>query len=149
DRQANEIQRGGSGMGSFRRRLMAAGVPLFVLVSLLAARPTAAAPSRQAAQTADPLIARVHRQVLVRFRPGVSGAQMTAALAAAGAMLVRTFVTIPGLQVLELPSAAAASGALASFQARRDVQYAEPNRIVPLDGVGTKGSSPTITTPNA
>ncbi len=144
-------------MNAFRRRLIAASVPMIVLASMVVGHPSAAtsrgAATRSAASRppSAALVAKVQREIIVRFRPGTSASAMASARSSTGATLVRAFKTLTGMQVLRLPSSASAAAAVASLNARPDVLYAERNRIVPLNDATTSSSprdSVDETTPN-
>ncbi len=66
-------------------------------------------------------------RILVRFRPGAADVPRADVRAATGATFVRAYATVPGLQLLELPSGVGVADALARYRARPDVLYAEPD----------------------
>lgn len=105
--------------------------------------PGAAAPSRSAAvRLAD-------RRVLVRFKQGTSPAGMAAAAGTVGGTVVRTFRTIPRLQVLQVPGGTSAAAAAASLQALPSVSYAERDQVVGLAGAASSSPTGRSATPQA
>ena len=66
-------------------------------------------------------------RILVRFKPGTGGVRREGAREATGAIVARTYASVPGLELLELPSALGLAETLARYRARSDVLYAEPD----------------------
>jgi subtilisin family serine protease len=67
-------------------------------------------------------------EVLVRFAPGASAKQRTLARRAAGARLVDV-LPASRLQVLRPEAGRSVAGAVRALERRRDVRFAEPNRV--------------------
>jgi subtilisin family serine protease len=104
-----------------------------LLAALLAGPASSAAPgaTRAVGSTAA---AYVPHQVLVRYRAGVDGATVARVNARFGATTLKTFHLVPGLRLLELGTGIGVPAAVAGFRADARVLYAQPNRIVRLDG---------------
>jgi subtilisin family serine protease len=135
-------------MRTVLQRLAATVVPL-VLVAAVLGGTSIAGPTSRHAVAADPVIARVERQLLVRFRPGTSPAAETAAHGALRAQLIHSYVSVPNLQLVRVASSQAASAILAQYRARPDVMYAERDRVVPLASTtGKTVAAPDETQPN-
>jgi subtilisin family serine protease len=112
-----------------RRLLLAAAVAAASLVGGTGAAEavvTAKTGARAAAWT-------MPGEVLVRFEAGVSSAQISTAHRALGAEVVKTFDIVPDLQLVRIPAAASVDGAIAAYQARDGVLYAQPNFVYRAD----------------
>ena len=72
----------------------------------------------------------VANEILVRFRGGGPSNALRAAHADTGALVVREFTVVPNLQLVRLPEGMSVEEAIASYQRRPDVLYAEPDYIV-------------------
>ena len=77
---------------------------------------------------ASPAAAETTGDVLVQFKPGTSAGTRAAARAEAGARLVEV-LPASGVQVLAPRAGRSARAAIAELDARRDVAFAEPDRI--------------------
>jgi hypothetical protein len=110
----------GRDRGSRARLLMRAMAFALLCLALSGAGPAFAAP-----------VGQVSDEVLVRFRAGASSARRSALHAAIGATVVRQFATVPGLQLVKLPAAAA----LAHYGASPDVLYVEHNHAIRLQAM--------------
>ena len=69
-------------------------------------------------------------EVLVRFKPGTTGAAMAAAHAAVGASVVKAFSLVDNLRLVKLAPGVDVKRALQHYRQHPDVLYAEPNWIV-------------------
>ena len=78
-------------------------------------------------------------QVLVAFRPGLAGAEVAQAHAAAGARVLKRFAAI-GVELVAVP-AGSVQATMAFYQRNPNVRYAEPNYYRPLV-LPTEGRDP-------
>lgn len=69
-------------------------------------------------------------QLLVRFRPGTQRPLMDALHAQLGAHVARTWKSVPGLQLVNLPAGTRFRDAIRTYRRNPNVLYAEPNYIV-------------------
>ena len=109
-------------------------VMLFLLSIGLVAPPGAFSPAPREALAGPPSATDgghgpgyVPDEVLVRFRPGTTGAAMAAAHAAIGASVVKAFSLVDNLQLVKLAPGVGVKQALQHYQQHPDVLYAEPN----------------------
>lgn len=72
-------------------------------------------------------------KVIVRFRDDAAPASMASAHAAVGGRVLKTFVFVRNLQVVRLGEGVGVADAIASYRARSDVLYAEPDLIWRID----------------
>jgi subtilisin family serine protease len=70
------------------------------------------------------------RQLLVRFRPGTSEESKARAHAMTGAVVLKRFESVSGLEKIQVPSGTTVETAVAQYRALPTVEYAEPNYIV-------------------
>jgi len=69
-------------------------------------------------------------QLLVRFRPGTQVPIMQAAHAALAAQIVKSWDSVEGLELVQLPAGTNLQNAIATYRRNSNVLYAEPNFIV-------------------
>jgi len=69
-------------------------------------------------------------EVLVRFKPGTTGAAMAAAHAATGSSVAKAFSLVDNLRLVKLAPGVDVKRALQHYRQHPDVLYAEPNWIV-------------------
>jgi hypothetical protein len=70
------------------------------------------------------------REVLVRFRPGVSKSQMDAVHARVGAEVVRSYSRVENLQLVRVPANLSVAEAIRRYRQSPEVLYAQPNYAV-------------------
>lgn len=66
-------------------------------------------------------------ELLVRFKPRVPGAQVSAVLGAEGADVQAQLPAVPGLRLVDLPPGTSVGDGVADLERRPEVLYAEPN----------------------
>jgi hypothetical protein len=81
-------------------------------------------------------------EVLVRFRPGVSKAQMDAVHARVGAEVVRSYSRVTNLQLVRLPTNVSVPEAIRRYRQNAEVLYAQPNYTVHAVGTPSRGGGP-------
>src|SRR6267143_3365819 len=69
-------------------------------------------------------------EILVRFRPGISQDRMNSVHSAMHVQHVKSWASVPGLQLLRLPAGTAIKDGVQAYRRSPDVLYAEPNYIV-------------------
>ena len=70
-------------------------------------------------------------ELLVKFKEGVSEAQIQEVLGQTGTKVTKFLPTLK-IHVLKIPSGAAVEDMVKKFQALPEVEYAEPNRVVTI-----------------
>ena len=84
-------------------------------------------------------------RVMLRFRAGVSVKTQAAAHSMVGATLLRRFQSVPGLQVVRLPSGISVQDALRRYRSDPNIAYAEPDTVVHvLETVPSDPSFPSL-----
>jgi len=104
------------------------GLAVFVLLvsCLVAGTPAAGAAGAHGPGPAGPP-ASVADEILVRFKPGVSGRDIAAAHAWAGGQVVREFRIVDKLQLVRVPPGLDVKQVIERYEQLSDVLYAEPN----------------------
>jgi subtilisin family serine protease len=112
-------------------RVGTAGLAVVVALAsaLVAGTPSTAAPDRNRA----PGQAFVPGQLLVRFRSGMSPDQVSRVNGALGATTLESFHSVSNLLLVGLPDGLSVTEAIARFERRTEVMYAEPNFIWRID----------------
>ena len=72
-------------------------------------------------------------QVLVRFASSASASAIAQANASVGGRVMKSYRFLPQLQLIRLSSSVSVGAAIARYQARSDVLYAQPNFIYKID----------------
>ena len=72
-------------------------------------------------------------QILVRFRSGIGAAAIDRVNASLGVRTIQTFHVVSNLRLLALPAGLGVRAAVAAYERRPEVRYAEPNSVWHVD----------------